>query len=214
MAPNERQEDEGRGGVSTIARPGVRRRPAAGVRPGTATGPRPAPDQDQRPAGLPGNARTAPSAGRAPGSAGAPSSARPIPHPVTGGPAARLGTAPRPRPDAPAAAPSGSHRLPFVILLCGLLGGALISALVISTTLAEGAFKIANLENSTSAQAKQLQSLEEEVAQAQSDPQIASRAAKLGMVGPGVLRFIDLKSGKTTTDNDPGWVGHVPGYYP
>ena len=112
------------------------------------------------------------------------------------------------------AARVGTHRLPFVLLLCGLLGGALVSALVISTTLAEGAFEITNLQNSTSAQAKQLQSLEDEVAQAQSAQQIATRAAKLGMVGVGELRFVDLKTGKTATDADPDWVGNIPGYTP
>jgi hypothetical protein len=172
MARNERQEDDGRGGVSTIARPRVRPRPAAA--------PRPAPTAQAAP-----NVQAAPSP-------------RPAPRPAA----------------APGAARAGTHRLPFVLLLCGLLGGALVSALVISTTLAEGAFEITNLQNSTTAQAKQLQSLQEEVAQAQSAQQIATRAAKLGMVGVGELRFVDLKTGKIATDANPGWVGSIPGYYP
>jgi hypothetical protein len=178
MARNERQEGDERGGVSTITRPGVRRRPV------------PAPG---RPVGLPRNVQTAPNVQPAPKAATAPG-ARPAPRPV--------------------AAPAGTHRLPFVLLLCGLLGGALVSALVISTTLAEGAFEITNLQNSTSAQAKQLQSLQEEVAQAQSAQQIAGRATKLGMVGVGELRFVDLKTGKTTTDANPDFVGTIPGYTP
>jgi hypothetical protein len=134
-------------------------------------------------------------------------------------PTARPGAVPTARPGAvptarPGATRAGSHRLPFVLLLCGLLGGALISALVISTTLAEGAFEINNLQNSTTAQAKQLQSLEEAVAQAQSTQQIETRAAKLGMVGIGEQRFLDLKTGRTATDADPNWVGSVPGYTP
>ncbi len=133
--------------------------------------------------------------------------------------AQRSGRAERARP---AAAPgrgvggqrAKTHRLPFVLLLCGLLGGALVSALVISTTLAQGAFEISNLQNSTSAQAKQLQSLQDEVAQAQSAQQIATRAAKLGMVGVGELRFVDLKTGKLTTDGT-NWPAYVPpGYTP
>ena len=199
MARNERQEDDGRGGVSTITRPGVRPRPAPASRP-TAV---PRPGVRQRP-----GAKPVPNAGGVPTARGVP---------MAGGvPNAR--TAPSPstaRARAAAVAfPAGTHRLPFVLLLCGLLGGALVCALVISTTLAAGAFEITNLQNSTSAQAKQLQSLEEEVAQAQSPQQIASRAAELGMVGPGVLRFIDLKTGKTATDADPNWVGKIPGYYP
>jgi hypothetical protein len=114
-----------------------------------------------------------------------------------------------------AASAFGSHRMPFVLLLCGLLGGALISALVISTTLAEGSFQITNLQNSTSSLARQRQTLEEEVAQAQSSPQIYQRAVQLGMRRPGELQFIDLKTGKTANDG-PTWIGAVnaPGYAP
>ena len=114
-----------------------------------------------------------------------------------------------------AASAFGSHRMPFVLLLCGLLGGALISALVISTTLAEGSFQITNLQHSTSSLARQRQTLEEEVAQAQSSPQIYQRAIQLGMRRPGELQFIDLKTGKTANDG-PTWIGAVnaPGYAP
>jgi hypothetical protein len=114
-----------------------------------------------------------------------------------------------------AASAFGSHRMPFVLLLCGLLGGALISALVISTTLAEGSFQITNLQASTSSLARQRQTLEEEVAQAQSSPQIYQRAVQLGMRRPGELQFIDLKTGKTANDG-PTWIGAVnaPGYAP
>jgi hypothetical protein len=200
VARNEQQEDEardGRGGVSTITR--VPAGPRPGGQPRPAAVPRSLPEQGRRrrapaavPAqgdGLPRNAQAAPSAPPKPN------------------------VAAKPRP-APAQAPAGTHRLPFVLLLCGLLGGALVSALVISTTLAEGAFEITNLQNSTSAQAKQLQSLQEEVAQAQSPQQIAARATRLGMVGVGELRFVDLKTGKTATDADPNWVGNIPGYTP
>ena len=113
------------------------------------------------------------------------------------------------------AALAGSHRMPFVLLLCGLLGGALVSALVISTTLAQGSFQINKLQDSTSALARQRQTLEEQVAQAQSAQVIEQRASKLGMRRPGELLFIDLKTGKTTNDG-PTWIGAVnaPGYAP
>ena len=118
-----------------------------------------------------------------------------------------------PQPSAPAAV--GPHRMPFVLLLCGLLGGALISALVISTTLAEGSFKISKLQDSTSTLARQRQALEDQVAQAQSAQVIEQRAAELGMRRTGELRFVDLKTGKVT-DDGPTWAGAVnaPGYTP
>jgi hypothetical protein len=124
-------------------------------------------------------------------------------------------TQPVQRAQAAGATVTGSHRMPFVLLLCGLLGGALISALVISTTLAEGSFQINKLQDSTSALARQRQTLQEQVAQAQSAPVIEQRASQLGMRRPGELMFVDLKTGKTTNDG-PTWVGAVnaPGYAP
>jgi uncharacterized membrane protein len=105
--------------------------------------------------------------------------------------------------------------MPFVLLLCGLLGGALVSALVISTTLAEGSFQISKLQDSTSSLAKQRQTLQEEVAQKQSPQQLAQQASKLGMRRVGELQFIDLTTGKTSNDG-PTWSGAVgaPGYAP
>jgi hypothetical protein len=192
MARNERQEDDGRGGVSTITRPGVRPRPAPGSRPPAEPRPgtrrRPGAQPAPGPGGIP-NARTAP---------------QPQPQPQPGAP----------RGGSPAVAPPGTHRLPFVLLLCGLLGGALVSALVISTTLAEGSFEISKLQSSTITQARQLQSLQEQVAQAQSAAQIANRATELGMRPVGELMFLDLKTGKLTTDGTD-WPGYVPpGYTP
>jgi hypothetical protein len=119
------------------------------------------------------------------------------------------------RPQPGLAAAAGSHRMPFVLLLCGLLGGALISALVISTTLAEGSFQISKLQDSTSALARQRQVLQEEVAEAQSAQTIETKAAALGMRRVAELRFLDLATGKTTNDG-PTWSGAVdaPGYAP
>jgi hypothetical protein len=110
---------------------------------------------------------------------------------------------------------AGSHRMPFVLLLCGLLGGALVSALVISTTLAEGSFQINKLQDSTSSLARQRQTLEDLVAQSQSAQVIEQRASKLGMRRPAELQFVNLKTGKTTNDG-PAWTGaaNAPGYAP
>jgi hypothetical protein len=105
--------------------------------------------------------------------------------------------------------------MPFVLLLCGLLGGALVSALVISTTLAEGSFEITKLQDSSSTLSRQRQALEEQVAQAQSPQTIANQATKLGMRRTGELRFVNLTTGKTSSDG-PVWAGaaKAPGYAP
>lgn len=112
--------------------------------------------------------------------------------------------------------PRATNRMPFIVLLCGLLGGALVSALVISTTLATGAFKIAQLQQSDSQLAKQQQQLEEEVATAQSAQMIEQRAYALGMRPVGELEFLNLKNGKVQTDAGSGGDSqiNVPGYTP
>ncbi|MBV9857671.1 MAG: hypothetical protein JOY82_24635 [Streptosporangiaceae bacterium] len=112
--------------------------------------------------------------------------------------------------------PSAAQRMPFILLLFGLLGGALICALVISTTLAEGSFRITSLQSQNSALARQRQELQEQVASAQSAGVIEQRAYQLGMRPAGELRFLNLKTGKTETDAGSGATAliHVPGYTP
>jgi cell division protein FtsB len=123
---------------------------------------------------------------------------------------------PRKRVAQRAAARRTTHRMPFFLLLCGLLGGALVSVLVISTTLAAGSFEITRLQQSNDALARQRQQLQEQVAAAQSAQVIEQRAYQLGMRPVGVLRFINLKTGKIATDAGSGAVpaSQVPGYTP
>ena len=65
--------------------------------------------------------------------------------------------------------------MPFILLLVGLLGGALVSLLVISTTLAQGAFRITNLQEQNANLARQEQTLSNEVAQAGNPAVIAPK---------------------------------------
>jgi Na+-transporting NADH:ubiquinone oxidoreductase subunit NqrC len=107
-------------------------------------------------------------------------------------------------------------RAPFILLLVGLLGGALISLLVISTTLAEGSYRITNLQQQDANLAKQEQLLMQQVAQASSPTQIAQEAEQFGMRPNPNLNFINLKTGKVVS----GRVSkadaeiNVPGYNP
>jgi hypothetical protein len=111
---------------------------------------------------------------------------------------------------------SGTNRVPFFLMLCGLLGGALICALVISTTLAEGSFQITRLQQANTSLAKERQLLQDQVATAQSAQVIQARAQQLGMRPVGQVRFLNLKNGKVETDAGSGAVEdiHVPGYTP
>ncbi|HXC84118.1 MAG TPA: hypothetical protein VNV62_19890 [Trebonia sp.] len=106
--------------------------------------------------------------------------------------------------------------MPFFLMLCGLLGGALICALVISTTLAAGSFQITRLQQANASLAKQRQLLQEQVATGQSAQVIQARARQLGMRPVGEVRFLNLKNGKVETDAGSGAVEdiHVPGYTP
>ncbi len=107
-------------------------------------------------------------------------------------------------------------RTPFVLLLVGLLGGAMISLLVISTTLAQGSFQVTNLQQQDATLARQEQALSQQVAEAQSPALIAAEATQLGMRPNPELTFIDPRTGKTVS----GKVSRadeqisVPGYTP
>ena len=109
-----------------------------------------------------------------------------------------------------------SPRMPFILLLVGLLGGALVSLLVISTTLAQGSFQITNLQQQNANLARQEQTLTNQVAQAGSPAVIASEARQLGMRPNPRLGFIDLKTGKIVTGKPSRAEAaiNVPGYTP
>jgi hypothetical protein len=119
-------------------------------------------------------------------------------------------------PSASRDAARGGHRMPFILMLCVLLGGALVCTLLISTTLAAGSYRITKLQQSVDALARQRQTLQEQVAQAQSAQVIEQQAEQLGMTEQGQLRFFDLKTGKVQTDAGSGAVQaiNVPGYTP
>ena len=107
-------------------------------------------------------------------------------------------------------------RAPFILLLVGLLGGALVSLLVISTTLAQGSYRITSLQQQNANLAKQEQNLTQQVAEASSPATIAQEAEEFGMQPNPVLQFINLKTGKVVK----GRVSkadaeiNVPGYNP
>ena len=140
----------------------------------------------------------------------APRHTRPITEPGVG---RRTGAPARPAEARPR---SRSPRMPFILLLVGLLGGALVSLLVISTTLAQGAFQITNLQQQNANLARQEQTLTNEVAQAANPAVIAREAGQLGMRPNPHLGFIDLKTGKIVTGKPSSAEAaiNVPGFTP
>ncbi len=119
-------------------------------------------------------------------------------------------TAPSPR------SRSRAPRMPFILLLVGLLGGALVSLLVISTTLAQGSFRITSLQEQNAELARQTQILTNQVAQAGNPAVIAREAQQLGLKPNPHLGFIDLKTGKIVVGKPSRAEAaiNVPGYTP
>jgi hypothetical protein len=124
-------------------------------------------------------------------------------------------TRPGPRPAGPRAR-SRTPRMPFILLLVGLLGGALVSLLVISTTLAQGSFRVTSLQEQNAELARQAQTLTNQVAQAGNPAVIAKEAEQLGMQPNPHLGFVDLKSGKIVVGKPSRAEAaiNVPGYTP
>jgi hypothetical protein len=106
--------------------------------------------------------------------------------------------------------------MPFILLLVGLLGGALVSLLVISTTLAQGTFRITSLQEQNANLARQEQVLSNQVAQASNPAVIAKEAQQLGMRPNPHLGFIDPKTGKVIVGKPSRAEAaiNVPGYTP
>ncbi|HET9973017.1 MAG TPA: hypothetical protein VFQ68_32605 [Streptosporangiaceae bacterium] len=168
---------------------------------------------------MPRTPRTVPGRGSDPKTARprkvtAPRHTRPEPRPGTGPrPGTRPGTRPVPRTSRPRAR---SSRTPFILLLVGLLGGALVSLLVISTTLAQGAFRITSLQEQNANLAREQQTLTNEVAQAANPAVIEGKAEQLGMRPNPHLGFIDQKTGKIIVGKPSRAEAaiDVPGYTP
>jgi hypothetical protein len=170
---------------------------------------------------MPRTPRTVPGRGPAPrtGKVTAPRHTRPAARPGAGpgtgsrAPGSRSAVPARPAGARPRAR---SSRTPFILLLVGLLGGALVSLLVISTTLAQGAFRVTSLQEQNANLAREQQTLTNEVAQAGNPAVIAQKAEQLGMRANPHLGFIDPKTGKIIVGKPSRAEAaiNVPGYTP
>jgi hypothetical protein len=145
-----------------------------------------------------------------------PAAARPAAaRPAAARPAAARPAAARPAAPRPAASRSPVSRTPFVLLVLGLLGGALICLLVINTTLATASFRITDLQRDNAALSRQQQALQEQVAAAESPGSIEQRAYRLGMRPQSTLNFLDLRTGRSYTQpTSASAAAAVPGYTP
>ncbi|MEY9212998.1 hypothetical protein NI17_002930 [Thermobifida halotolerans] len=93
---------------------------------------------------------------------------------------------------------SPAPRMPFVLLVLGLLGGALVTLLMLHAVLAEDTFEIATLQRENRELGQQEQALREKVMEAESPEAIAEAAEELGMRPGEEPRFLDLETGEVT----------------
>ncbi|GAB3982233.1 hypothetical protein GCM10029978_085380 [Actinoallomurus acanthiterrae] len=163
---------------------------------GTATARRPASAKEARAA----SGRTgAPAAGRKAATPASGATATKAARTATGTPTRRTagsGTAARPQRRAPQEAAPPRGRAPFVLLIVGLLGGALVSLLLLNTVLAQDAFTLSELQRDNRQLAERKQALQADIAR-ENDPEVLhSKALGLGMKDPQGPAFIDPRTGR------------------
>jgi cell division protein FtsB len=107
-----------------------------------------------------------------------------------------------PRKPPPKAAPARRSatppRAPFVLLVCGLLGGALVSLLLLNTVLAQDAFTLSELQRGNQQLSERKQALQEDINRENSPAVLHSKARNLGMVDGQRPAFIDPHTGRVT----------------
>ncbi|AXE82713.1 FtsB family cell division protein [Streptomyces atratus] len=87
--------------------------------------------------------------------------------------------------------PSNAARTPFVLLVVLLLGGGLITLLVLNSALNEGSFRLSELKKRTTELTDEQQALQRDVDNYSEPDALERRARKLGMVPGGSPAFLD-----------------------
>ncbi|MFF2411183.1 septum formation initiator [Streptomyces sp. NPDC058092] len=89
------------------------------------------------------------------------------------------------------AGPSNAARTPFVLLVVLLLGGGLITLLVLNSALNEGSFRLSELKKRTTGLTDEQQALQRDVDSYSEPEALERRARELGMVPGGSPAFLD-----------------------
>jgi hypothetical protein len=92
--------------------------------------------------------------------------------------------------------PAPRARTPFVLLIVGLLAGALVSLLLLNTVLAQDAFTLSELQRGNHQLGERRQALQEEVDRESSPQGLHARARSLGMRDVPRPAFIDSRTGR------------------
>ncbi|WP_433697832.1 hypothetical protein [Nocardiopsis sp. CA-288880] len=89
-------------------------------------------------------------------------------------------------------------RIPFVLLVLCLLGGALVALLVLRSVVAQEAFTISSLQAENRELAYEEQQRRNEVAQLEASERISEEAEAMGMRQGEAPRFLDPENGEIT----------------
>jgi hypothetical protein len=103
-----------------------------------------------------------------------------------------------------------SSKVPFVVLVLLVLGGGLVGLLVLNTSLQQGAFYEASLQDQQNALATKQEDLRLKIAGLRDPQRLAREARSLGMVPNTTPVFIDLRDGATVGDPQPAIAGTDP----
>lgn len=116
--------------------------------------------------------------------------------------------APRPRPSAQPSwrprlrivrAPAhGRSRLPFLLLCVAILGGAMLGALALNTSMAITAYTIRDRQVELAQLTENEQVLSERYEEMSSPAHLAEAATRIGMVPAAGLSYIHLEDGRIT----------------
>ncbi|MFD0342894.1 septum formation initiator [Streptomyces sp. NPDC127117] len=87
--------------------------------------------------------------------------------------------------------PSNAARTPFVLLVVVLLGGGLITLLVLNSALNEGSFRLSELKKRTTELTDEQQALQRDVDDFSKPDALERRARELGMVPGGSPAFLN-----------------------
>jgi hypothetical protein len=101
-------------------------------------------------------------------------------------------------------------RLPFVVLVLLVLGSGLVGLLVLNTSLQQGAFYEATLQDRQNALATKQEDLQLTVAALRDPQRLAREAQSLGMVPNTNPVFINLTDGSVVGDPEPAIAGSEP----
>jgi hypothetical protein len=101
-------------------------------------------------------------------------------------------------------------KVPFVVLVLFVLGGGLVGLLVLNTSLQQGAFDEASLQDQQNALATKQEDLRLTVAALRDPQRLAREAQSLGMVPNTNPAFIDLGDGSVLGDPQPATAGTGP----